>query len=125
MMPFVDEDLQWLYEDVVKPIVGRLALCERGDDAFGSNIIMDDILTKIQASTFAIADLTHKNANVFYELGICHALGKEVLLLSRNIEDLPFDIRHRRVLFYDFTPQGISRFKTELSKHLTSIVKSL
>jgi hypothetical protein len=118
IMPFNSSDLQWIYENIVKPAASKRAICERGDDAFGSNVVMEDIFNKIKSSSFAIADLTGKNANVFYELGICHALGKPVLLLAQSVEDLPFDIRHRRVLLYEYSPPGCSRLQTELEKHL-------
>lgn len=46
VMPFGNQDLQIVYEDFVKPTLvdGCNLLCERGDDVFGSNVIMDDIL---------------------------------------------------------------------------------
>jgi hypothetical protein len=94
VMPFGPPDLQVVYEDFVRPVVEKCGLqCERGDDMFGSNMIMEDILTSIRRARLVVADLTGKNANVFYEVGICHALSKEVLLLAQSIEDVPFDAR--------------------------------
>jgi hypothetical protein len=67
VMPFGDEDLQVVYEDFVKPILvdGCNLRCERGDDVFGSNVIMEDILKSISKADVILADLTRKNANVF------------------------------------------------------------
>ena len=48
-----------------------------------------------------VAELTSKNPNVFYELGLAHALEKPVVLVSSNQEDVPFDLRHIRAIFYD------------------------
>ena len=48
-----------------------------------------------------VAELTTKNPNVFYELGLAHALRKPVVLVSSNEEDVPFDLRHIRVIVYD------------------------
>src|SRR5689334_403363 len=108
VMPFGDQDLQDVYEYFVKPtLVEKCNLeCERGDDVFGSNGIMDDILKSIRSADVILADLTNKNANVFYEVGICHTLNKPVLLLAQSIDDVPFDLRHRRVLLYEYTPRG-------------------
>ncbi len=39
--------------------------------------------------------MTGRNPNVFYEVGYAHALGKIVLLLTQNAEDIPFDLKHR------------------------------
>ena len=38
---------------------------------------------------------------MFYELGLAHALEKPVILVSSNQEDVPFDLRHIRTIFYD------------------------
>lgn len=43
------------------------------------------------------------NPNVFYELGLAHALNKPVVLVSSNEDDVPFDLRHIRVIIYDQT----------------------
>jgi hypothetical protein len=50
-----------------------------------------------------VAELTTKNPNVFYELGLAHALEKPVVLVSSNEGDVPFDLKHIRVIYYDLT----------------------
>ena len=127
VMPFGDEELQVVYEDFVKPILeDQCGLhVERGDDVFGSNVIMDDIRTSIDLADLIVADLTGKNANVFYEVGICHALEKSVLLLAQSMDDVPFDLRHRRVLLYSYTPRGCKRLETSLRAQVNAILASL
>lgn len=44
---------------------------------------------------------TTRNPNVFYELGLAHALKKPVVLVSSNESDVPFDLKHIRVIYYD------------------------
>ncbi len=51
-------------------------------------------------SSLIVADLTDSNANVYYELGIAHALQKKVVLITQDIEELPFDLRSYRVIAY-------------------------
>jgi hypothetical protein len=123
LMPFNHTDLQYVYETIVAPAASKYGICERGDDAFGSNVIMEDVLSKIKLCTFAIADLTGQNANVFYELGICHALRKPVLLLSQKVEDLPFDLRHRRVIFYEYSPPGIDKLRAQMEQNLHAMLR--
>ena len=53
------------------------------------------------AAKVLVAELTSRNPNVYYELGIAHALQKPVVLISSNEEDVPFDVRHIRVIYYD------------------------
>lgn len=127
VMPFGEPDLQVVYEDFVRPTLtdGCNLLCERGDDVFGSNVIMEDILKSINTADVVLADLTRKNANVFYEVGICHALGKPVLLLSQSIEDVPFDLRHRRVLLYEYSPRGCKRLEGLLKDNMNAVLKDL
>jgi hypothetical protein len=120
VMPFGSEDLQVVYEDYVKPTVEiHCALrCVRGDDMFGSGVIMDHIIAAIAASEIVIADLTGQNANVFYEVGIAHATDRPVLLLAQSVDDVPFDLRHRRVLIYDYSPRGCKRLEQRLKDHI-------
>lgn len=61
-MPFEDADLEVVYEDFVKPILEQECnlICERGDDVFGSNAIIEDIVGSIQKADVVLADLTRK-----------------------------------------------------------------
>jgi hypothetical protein len=122
IMPFTSPDLQFVYDEVVAPEARKYGRCERGDDPSGSNVIMEDILGQIRSCTYAIADLTGQNANVFYELGICHALGKPVLLLAQSTDDLPFDLRHRRVQIYQYSPPGIQHLKARVASNLQEML---
>jgi len=119
-MPFGPEDLQVVYEDYVKPTIEEnCALrCIRGDDMFGSGVIIDDVLQAIAKAEIIIADLTGRNANVFYEIGIAHATDKPVLLMTQSRDDVPFDLRHRRVLVYDYSPRGCKYLEQQLKAHL-------
>ena len=124
IMPFGSEELNIVYDDFIKPSLENNCslICERGDDVFGSNVIMDDITRSIEKARIIVADLTGRNPNVFYEVGIAHTLNKDVLLLAQNIEDVPFDLRHRRVLLYDYSPRGCKKLEGEISKHIKSII---
>lgn len=123
VMPFGDVDLQVVYEDFVKPTIEHVGLeCERGDDVFGSNVIMDDILKSIESADLVLADLSRRNANVFYEVGICHALHKPVLLLAQSIDDVPFDLRHRRVLLYEYSARGCKRLEKALPDNIHAVL---
>ncbi len=86
---------------------------------------MDDIRTSIESADLIIADLTGKNANVFYEVGICHAIEKPVLLLAQSMDDVPFDLRHRRVLLYSYSPRGCKRLELSLRDQVNAISTGL
>lgn len=93
------------YELIYKPAIEQAGLVAVRADAeiFGTGKIIDQIWRGIQDAVILIAELTSKNANVFYELGLAHASEKPVILISANEEDVPFDLRHIRVILYDRT----------------------
>ncbi|MET0500537.1 MAG: hypothetical protein ABW172_03330, partial [Candidatus Binatia bacterium] len=72
----------------------------RGDDLFTPTDILEDIWQSINATDFVIADITGRNPNVLYELGIAHTLAKPVLILSQEAADIPIDLATRRVILY-------------------------
>lgn len=126
VMPFSSEELNDVYEYFIKPSIEKeCALrCERGDDLFGSNVIMEDIRKSIEKSRLIVADLTDRNPNVFYEVGIAHTLKKDVLLLSQTIGDVPFDLRHMRVLLYKYTPKGCKKLEKRIVEHVNAIIEN-
>ncbi|MGD0542025.1 MAG: hypothetical protein ABSB33_10945, partial [Tepidisphaeraceae bacterium] len=73
----------------------------RADGLFSTGSVMEQIWEQIRKAKVLLADLTGKNANVFYELGLAHADSKPVVLVTGNLEDVPFDLRHLRVVVYD------------------------
>jgi hypothetical protein len=91
------------YDSVFKPAIEQAGLTPvRADaDIFGTGKVIDQIWRGINQAKVLVAELTTKNPNVFYELGLAHALRKPVILVSSNQDDVPFDLRHIRVILYD------------------------
>lgn len=75
-------------------------VCERADDIYSAGIVIDEIWGKLCEAQIVVADATGRNANVFYEMGLAHAIGKEVVILAQATSDIPFDLQHRRVILY-------------------------
>jgi hypothetical protein len=104
MMPF-SEPIGGYYDDLYKPAIEKAKLkAERADsDIYGTGQIVGQIWKGINSARVLIAELTGRNANVLYELGLAHALHKPVVLIcsKANEEDVPFDLRHVRVVYYD------------------------
>ena len=71
---------------------------------------MDQVWSGIKTAKVLVAELTTKNPNVFYELGWAHALKKPVVLVSSNEEDVPFDLHHIRVIYYDVNEWSAASF---------------
>lgn len=104
MMPFANP-IGGYYDSIYKPAIEKAKLkADRADaDLYGTGKIIDQIWKGITSARVLMAELTNRNANVLYELGLAHALHKPVILVcsKANEEDVPFDLRHVRVIYYD------------------------
>ena len=108
------------YDDIYKLGIKESAKecdvkAERLDEQLFSEGMIDRIYKQIEKADIVIADLSDRNENVFYELGYAHAKDKLCLLLTKNTEDIPFDLKHRRHIVYG---ESISYLKEELSKNI-------
>ena len=112
-----------LYKDVIEPVCTDFGFqVIRGDNVYTNGLIIEDITRSIRECSIVIADITPNNANVYYELGFAHGIGKPAILLSdRNRDKLPFDISGFRLLFYDNTIGGKTAVEQALRKHLEAI----
>ena len=117
-----------LFEAVIKPAVeeagkrcDRGFYCKKADDLFRTGAIMAGIAEHIKRSSLVIADLTGRNANVFYELGIAHTLKKKVALLTETADDVPTDLRALVFYTYDLsTSSGIRKLREDIVEIVTS-----
>jgi len=124
LMPF-DCQFHPVYDDHIRNVVKAEGLsCLRADEITSTNIITWDIWEKINRARFIIADLSGKNANVFYEVGVAHTLSKDVILLTRDIEDVPFDLKALRCIVYAHTPEGMKEMSIKLKATIKDIMKS-
>ena len=79
----------------------------------------------INAAKVLVAELTTRNPNVFYELGLAHALEKPVVLRSSNEVDVPFDLKHIRVIYYDVTdPFWGNKLMDKVAENILSAIEN-
>ncbi len=110
LMPFKKEWSDHVYKELIRENVEALGFqCLRADNLNGP-IIIEDIWTKINQCAIIVADLTAKNPNVLYEVGIVHAIGKPAILLTQDISDIPFDFKHLRHYEYQDNSEGFREF---------------
>ena len=83
------------------------------DDFFDTNMVAE-IYKKINDADFIIADMTGRNPNVFYEVGYADAKNKLVLLLTKNVKDIPFDFKQRLHIEYS----DVSSLKEKLKNKI-------
>ena len=106
-----------LWTDVIRPaIVSAGHGVVRADDLFRSGTIISSVCDLIRAADYIVADLTGRNANVFYELGFAHALGKPAVLLTQHLHDVPIDLLGQRLIPYENTIGGGTQLRDALER---------
>lgn len=121
LMPFAkeyDEIYQWIEEVAT----AQKVKCLRADKEIFIGGIMDKVKENILKAGILIAELSEKNPNVYYELGLAHANNKRVIMLTQTMENIPFDLKHFRMVIYK--PDDGLTFKSQLSQEIDHI-KSL
>jgi hypothetical protein len=117
-MPF-DREFDDVYRLGIKAAAEEKEIhAERVDEqVFHKEGILERIYSQISAADIIIADMTGRNPNVFYEVGFAHAKGKYCILLTKSVNDIPFDLKHHRHIIYE----NISQLKTLLISDLSAI----
>ncbi len=126
VMPFAPP-VGTYYQAIYEPAIQKAGLRPvRADaDIFGTGKIMDQIWSGINNAKVLVAELTKRNPNVFYELGLAHALKKPVVLVSSNEEDVPFDLQHIRVIYYDVNdPFWGPKLIEKVAENILSAIKN-
>ncbi len=107
LMPFI-KPFDDIYQLGIKAACHEAgAYSERVDEQQYDGSILERVYNQISKADLLIADMTGKNANVFYEVGYAHALGKRVILLTQRSEDIPFDLKHYEHIVYEGSITGL------------------
>ena len=115
LMPFASEFAD-AYRFGIKETADKIgAYAERLDEQIFSEGMLERIFNQISKADVIVADMTGRNPNVFYEVGYAHALGKIVLLLTQNADDVPFDLKQRQHINY---AGSIQKLQQELAPRL-------
>jgi hypothetical protein len=128
IMPF-REEYDAVYQNVILPAIDDMNLTIKRGDEFNSvsGQIMSEVWAAINACRLVIVETSQENANVYYELGIAHTLGKPAILITqgKDIEDFPFDIRHLRFIVYENTIAGGEKLEEDLKQSIIWILNDL
>jgi hypothetical protein len=107
LMPFKAK-LEKVYTSHIKKMGEELGLAiRRADEIFSPRPFMEKVWDGICSAELVLADCTEKNANVFYEIGMAHTVGKKVVLITRSDKDIPSDIKHFDYIPYIYDPEGV------------------
>jgi hypothetical protein len=114
-MPF-DDEFDDIYYYAIEPAVRAAGyLCERADTRSFNGDILDWIRSRIETAAFVIADLTTANANVYLEVGYAWGHGRPTILLTKNLDDLKFDVRGQRCVVYSRIRDLEDKLRRELA----------
>lgn len=121
MMPF-DAAFNDVYVAIQLAAQNAGLLCRRADDIWENPAIIQDVVSLIDRSRVVVCDCSGRNPNVFYEAGIAHTLGREVILIAQNERDIPFDLRHLRYIPYLNNAEGRAALTAALQARMEAIV---
>lgn len=122
MMPF-NHEFNHIYT-ALQSASNQLGLrCVRADDIWEDNAIIQDVVNLIGRARVVICDCSGKNPNVFYEAGIAHTIGKDVILITQSHDDIPFDLRHLRYIHYLPNNEGCQNLAENVSARIRTIIE--
>ncbi len=121
MMPF-DAAFDDVYATIREASEAAGLRCNRADDIWEHQTIIQDVVSLINRSRIVVCDCTRRNPNVFYEIGIAHTLGREVILITQNPHDIPFDIQQFRYIHYLNNAEGRTRLAEALANRMQTII---
>jgi hypothetical protein len=99
-----------IYEFIIVPAVKETGLEPyRADLDLTPGAITPKMLSELLNARVVIADLTGRNPNVFYELGIIHSFERPLISIADSAASLPFDAKDERIIeLGDYPPDGLS-----------------
>ena len=105
--------------DLISNVCNKVGLkCSRGDEQFIRGGVLSHILKELTSASIVIANIDGRNPNVYYELGIAHALDKDVILISSSVEEVPFDLKSQRLIVWKHPAELEKELNTTLTRIL-------
>lgn len=121
MMPF-DAGFAPVYAAIQQAGVACNLVARRADEIWEAPGIIQDVVNLIDRARIVVCDLTGRNPNVFYEAGIAHTLGREVIIITQSEHDVPFDLRHLRHIRYLNNNEGLGALTQALQARMQTIL---
>lgn len=126
IMPFSrtrsEDNWTEVFSEVFQPALTECGYtCTRAEVSTGS--LITSIVERLIEADIVIVDATDRNANVFYELGVRHALRRGTIIVSKGTEHVPSDLRGYWFLSYGLRPAEVKAFKAEIKRIIEAIEK--
>lgn len=118
LMPFKEELNDVYYFGIRQPLEQEGFVVERADEIQFVGGIVEKIRKSIAEADLIVAEITDLNPNVYYEVGLAHALNKPVVLITRSIENVPFDLQGMRHIVYKAAYDLVQKLSKLVKKDL-------
>lgn len=107
---------------VIQNMAQRIGFrCVRGDEEFKRDEILPHVVDLMVRARIVIANISGRNPNVYYELGIAHALGKPTILVSRSLDNVPFDLRAKYIVLFENGEELDERLRDAVTRLLAEM----
>jgi len=115
-----------VYDCIIRPAVESRGLrCVRADEIVSPGSIIDQIRHYAAHSKVVVADISERNPNVLYEVGLRHGANGKAILMARDMELVPSDLKMDRVIHYDLsTPRSCTKARQDLENVLDEVLKT-
>lgn len=120
MMPFAAE-FDPVYVTLQAAVAAAGMKCLRADDIWIDDHVIQDVVNLLCTASVVVCDLTGRNPNVFYEMGIAHALAREVIIITQSPDDVPFDVAHIRYVRYLPNREGRAQLSADVQRRLETL----
>ncbi len=121
----VRERADTLLDYIIKPVLEADGLgfsVERADEIQQPGLITQQVMERVVAADLVVADLTGRNANVFYELALRHAARKPAIHMIQVDEAIPFDVANQRTIYYDVDVRHAEQAKKQLEEQTKAVL---
>lgn len=130
IMPFsstktcTEDEWTEIYESVFRPAIEDCGYrCERALPGRGS--LIRSIIEKLRNAKIVLADITDRNSNVLYELGVRHSLSKRTIIVSQKEDDIPSDLKGYWSVIYGIRPAQVRAFRADMRRLISEIEENL
>ena len=107
IQPFDNDKFDQRFTDIFEPAIKAAGLeAYRVDRDPSVRIPIEQMEEGIKLAKICFAEITLDNPNVWYELGFAFASGKDVVMVTEERQNFPFDIQHRQVINYKTTSKS-------------------
>lgn len=116
-----------VYEYLIKPAAEEAGFsCERADTTSASHMIHVEIISKVHGADLCICDLSTRNPNVLYELGIRQAFDRPTVLINDNKTDRVFDVEGFRYSSYncELRPASLEKDRAALVRAIEDTMQA-